>query len=86
MTQYAGVMVRQEHGSEVIDNGWEGEIEEVINLHFDVTVSYVPPNGRDPYGSEYVMLGVMVRDGYIGRIDPDGYAQPCVTEPHVPVT
>ena len=77
-------MVRQEHTSKVIrydeeveddpEEEVEGILEEKITLHFDVTVSYAPPKGRDPYGNEHVRLGIMVRDGRIGRLDPDGYA------------
>ena len=77
-------MVRQEHTSKVIryeedgEGDLEGEVEgileEKITLHFDVSVSYAPPKGRDPYDNEHVRLGIMVRDGRIGRLDPDGYA------------
>ena len=76
-------MVRQEHTSKEVQDDCGGEPEEIINLYFDVTVAYAPPKGRDPCGSKYVWLGVMARDGRIGRIDPDGYAQPCVSKPHV---
>ena len=71
-------MVRQDHSCSKMDSDDEGEEEpeQLVRLHFDITVSYTPPKARDPYGSEYIWLGVMVRDGRIGMVDSEGYVQP----------
>ena len=67
-------MVRQDHSCTAVEDE-EEESEQRVRLHFDITVSYAPPKARDPYGSGHLWLGVMVRHGRIGMVDPEGYVQ-----------